>query len=233
MTRQYIKLFSTQLIPNMNNTISTPACDHGPISRPRTIQQSLLGIVCSPNKSFVVSFLFAASRLVIHDIWSNVPRTQGSVHGVAEDVRSLGIEGEACDGVSMSLHPHRFAHLPNIPRCDCVINPSRVNYLAIVSIGHGSNLIFVLETTHVPSHTGIPQARRAIVAGAHCERCRSLATNIDSIDNPLVSHEALDPFPRVRVVYSQIIIGAGGNDLFGIVGKAHVQNGIFVARKHV
>ena len=45
-------LFRTQLIPDMNNPIRTASSNHRSIRRPRTIEQSLLGIVRSPRQMF-------------------------------------------------------------------------------------------------------------------------------------------------------------------------------------
>lgn len=152
---QVIKLLGTNLVPNMHRSIRTSPRDHGPVGRPRTVEQSLLGIVRRSSEGLFVTTIVILS-VVGRDKGTNVPRSESSVHGITEEVRSVGMEGEAGDRVGMSLHLHTPPHLSHIPLRHTLINPPGVNLPSVRTVRHGRHLVLVLEDSHVSPDPRIP-----------------------------------------------------------------------------
>ena len=71
-------------------------------------------------------------------------------------MRSLGIERKARDGIGVALHGHGSAHLSYVPCRDVVVDAAGVDYVAIVGVGYGGDLIFVFEAAHFSSYADVP-----------------------------------------------------------------------------
>lgn len=87
----------------------------------------------------------------------------------------------------MSLHRHGFMHLSHIPSRNTIIYPTRIHHIAIIGICYRRELVIILEATHLPTNTRIPQLSGTIITGADCKCCRSR-----EIENRMKSREGVE-----------------------------------------